>query len=199
MFTQYYFWTLICCMFQYTLSRCCRTSYRNSQFRCYPQCWHSLYYRKLVKREWRWSETVWPLTCRLLYQIFSSSLSWWWNCCPSQEKYFQLSHLFNTSRLRSFIIWTSASHSHSSKRPVQLFCLYRPPPSKKNKLSDSMFLEQFQKLQEFCNSSYGSLLIMHDFNFHYDCPSSTCMSKILDRISIFNLVIPKSTPTHKCG
>ena len=40
---------------------------------------------------------------------------------------------------------------------------------------------------------------MGDFNFHYDCPSSTCMSKILDCISIFNLVQPISTPTHKCG
>ena len=31
------------------------------------------------------------------------------------------------------------------KRSVQFFCLYHPPPSKKNKLSDCMFLEQFPK------------------------------------------------------
>ena len=85
------------------------------------------------------------------------------------------------------------------KTSINFFCLYRPPPSQRNNLSDSMFLQQFPKLLEFAHTTPGCLLILGDFNFHFDCPSDPCMAKILDFLNIFNLEQSVRTPTHKGG
>ena len=85
------------------------------------------------------------------------------------------------------------------KRSVHFFCLYRPPPSLKNKLTDSLFLEQFPKLLDLANSICGNFLILGDFNSHFDCPTSSHVSTILDYMHMFNLVQSVSTPTHRCG
>ena len=53
---------------------------------------------------------------------------------------------------------------------THLFCLYHPPPSSKNKITDSLFLDQFSDLLDRCNFLRGSLIILGDFNVHYDCP-----------------------------
>ena len=47
------------------------------------------------------------------------------------------------------------------------FCIYRPPPSKKNKFSDSMFFSQFSDFLEHSDSLPGKTLLMGDFNFHF--------------------------------
>ena len=36
-----------------------------------------------------------------------------------------------------------------NKQITNLFCIYRPPPSKKNKFSDSMFFDQFSDFLEY--------------------------------------------------
>ena len=54
-------------------------------------------------------------------------------------------------------------HSHEllqatlslEKRSVNLFCLYRPSPNRKNKLTDSLFVEQLSAFLEYCNSVAG--------------------------------------------
>ena len=50
------------------------------------------------------------------------------------------------------------------QRCLQLFCLYRPHPNKKNQLTDSLFFQEFPNLLEHCNSMKGSLLVAGDFN-----------------------------------
>ena len=46
-------------------------------------------------------------------------------------------------------------------------CIYRPPPSKRNKLTNSAFLQEFPELLTgFVNSCDVSIL--GDFNFHFD-------------------------------
>ena len=57
-----------------------------------------------------------------------------------------------------------------SNRSTNFFCIYGPPPNSKNKLSVSLFIEQLPALFEFCNCIGGLVLILGDFNFHYDRP-----------------------------
>ena len=85
------------------------------------------------------------------------------------------------------------------KRSVNFFCLYRPPPNRKNKLTDSLFVEQLSAFLEYCNSITGCLLILGDFNFHFDRPTDQHVSKILDLLKIFNLAQSVNLPTHTHG
>ena len=55
-----------------------------------------------------------------------------------------------------------------NKQLTNLFCIYRPPPSKKNKFSDSMFFDQFSDFLEHSDSLPGKTLLMGDFNFHFE-------------------------------
>eukprot|EP00745_Piridium_sociabile_P040659 TRINITY_DN786_c0_g1_i8.p1 TRINITY_DN786_c0_g1~~TRINITY_DN786_c0_g1_i8.p1 ORF type:complete len:1132 (+),score=124.07 TRINITY_DN786_c0_g1_i8:119-3397(+) len=82
---------------------------------------------------------------------------------------------------------------------LNVFCLYRPPPNKKNKLSDAMFIEQLPEFLEYANSLPGSLLIVGDFNFHFDSPTQFYTSKVIDIISMFNLSQSVTEPTHNRG
>ena len=80
---------------------------------------------------------------------------------------------------------------------VHFFCLYRPPPSRKNKFTDSLFLDHFPDLLDRCNSLHGSLIILGDFNVHYDCPQNPTMARIMDLFFQFNLTQFVSKAIHK--
>ena len=55
-----------------------------------------------------------------------------------------------------------------NKQLTNLFCIYRPPPSKKNKFSGSMFFDQFSDqfsdFLEHSDSLPGKTLLMGDFS-----------------------------------
>ena len=85
------------------------------------------------------------------------------------------------------------------KMVYQFFCLYRPPPNRKNKLTDSLFVEQLSAFLEYCNSIAGCLLILGDFSFHFDHPTDQHVSKILDLFHIFNVAQYVNLPTHTHG
>ncbi|KAL8582551.1 hypothetical protein ACOMHN_063149 [Nucella lapillus] len=44
-----------------------------------------------------------------------------------------------------------------------MVCLYRPPPSKRNKLTDAMFLDELPVFLKYCNNLSGDLVLMGDF------------------------------------
>ena len=75
---------------------------------------------------------------------------------------------------------------------IHFFCLYRPPPSKRNQLTDSVFLNEFPGFLEHCNLLHGKLIILDDFNIHFGCPSNFITSKT----SIFNVVQAVKESTH---
>ena len=81
---------------------------------------------------------------------------------------------------------------------MQCFCVYRPPPSRQNKLTNAMFLEQFSDLLE----SYVScdrLFVVGDLNVHFDKPSdptTSALNVVLDNLSLHQLV---NVPTHQHG
>ena len=45
----------------------------------------------------------------------------------------------------------------------------------------------------------GSVLILGDFNFHYERPDDPHVSKILDLLHVYNLEQSVHVPTHKHG
>ncbi|XP_070212567.1 uncharacterized protein [Littorina saxatilis] len=85
------------------------------------------------------------------------------------------------------------------QRVVNILTVYRPPPSKKNKFTDAKFLEQLPDFLEYANNLPGSLLIVGDFNYHFDTPSHFYTSKVLDVLNMFDLCQSVSEPTHVRG
>ena len=76
--------------------------------------------------------------------------------------------------------------------------VYRPPPSRQNKLTNTMFWGQFSDLLE----SYVScdrLFVVGDLNVHFDKPSdpsTSALNVVLDNLSLHQLV---NVPTHWHG
>ena len=80
---------------------------------------------------------------------------------------------------------------------VPIVCLYRPPPSKRNKLTNSMFLEEFSELLSQYASSRSEIVYIGDFNFHYDDCSDGQASRLRTMLSDHNLIQLVNVPTHK--
>ena len=70
---------------------------------------------------------------------------------------------------------------------VPIVCLYRPPPSKRNKLTNSMFLEEFSELLSQYASSRSDIVYIGDFNFHYDDCSDGQVNRLRTIMSDHNL------------
>ena len=76
--------------------------------------------------------------------------------------------------------------------------VYRPPPSRQNKLTNTMFLEQFSDLLE-SDVSCDRLFVVGDLNVHFDKPSdpsTSALNVVLDNLSLHQLV---NVPTHRRG
>ena len=82
---------------------------------------------------------------------------------------------------------------------VAIVCLYRPPPSKRNKLTNSMFLEEFWELLSQYADSRSDTVYIGDFNFHYDDCSDGQVSRLRTMLSDHNLTQLVNVPTHKHG
>ena len=106
-----------------------------------------------------------------------------------------------TVRLCKVITFTSFeclnfTISHG-KLTVRTVALYRPPPSATNKLKDSMFHEDFGTLVS--SISNKNLLIIGDFNFHWDIQDNrqTCLlAQLFDSADLVQHVVE---PTHRDG
>ena len=86
-----------------------------------------------------------------------------------------------------------------TQHSVNFFCVYRPPPSRKNKQTDSMFVDQLHSLLEHCNSLHGSSIVLGDFNVHDDNPLNPTTSRVMDLLTTFNLTQAVRQPTHDKG
>ena len=82
---------------------------------------------------------------------------------------------------------------------LHFMCMYRPPPSCKNKLTDSLFSEQFPDLIDTCNSLRGQICILGDMNIHYDCPDHPLTSNTLDLLYMYNFKQVVTQSTHRRG
>ena len=77
-------------------------------------------------------------------------------------------------------------------------CVYRPPPSAKNRLRTSMFLDEFPDLLEMY-STYEKLFVVGDINVHFDDPRNHCtiaLNVVLENLSLQQII---NVPTQRKG
>ena len=79
------------------------------------------------------------------------------------------------------------------------FCLYRPPPNRRNNLTDSMFTEQLTYLLDYVNSLPGFVCLVGDMNIHLNNPLQSLTKQNLTTLRPYNLVQVINKPTHRCG
>ena len=89
---------------------------------------------------------------------------------------------------------------------IRIVVIYRPPPSKHNRLKIKTFFDDFSPLMEQLATAPGNLLIVGDFNFHldiYNNPDNNldiCNNPKLHHIlESFNLKQHVAVPTHNKG
>ena len=87
----------------------------------------------------------------------------------------------------------------STPHPITFSCVYRPPPSRKNKLTTSMFLTDFDKLLDYYSLSPGNLLILGDINVHYDNPDSSDTKHICGSLFNHHMTQHVTEPTQQAG
>ena len=104
---------------------------------------------------------------------------------------------FKPLSLQSF----EAVELHISGRnlSVSVVCLYRPPPSRKNKLSNQLFLQEFPEFLTQFAGSHSDLVLLGDFNFHYDDCADTQVNRLKTMLSDHALTQLVDVPTHMCG
>ena len=78
---------------------------------------------------------------------------------------------------------------------LHFFCLYRPPPNRRNNLTDSMFTEQLPDLLDFVFNLQGFVCLVGDMNINFDAPLQSLTKQTLTTLSLCNLVQVR-TPTH---
>ena len=75
---------------------------------------------------------------------------------------------------------------------LHFFCLYRPPPNRRNSLTDSLFTEQLPDLLDYVNNLPGFVCLV-------DNPLQSLTKQTLTTLSVFSLVQVINKPTHRCG
>ena len=79
------------------------------------------------------------------------------------------------------------------------FCLYRPPPNRRNNLTDSMFTEQLPDLLDYVNNLPGFVCLVGDIYIHFDNSLQSLTKQTLTALSLYSLVQVINKPTHRCG
>ena len=88
----------------------------------------------------------------------------------------------------------------SSNSSMCFLVVYRPPPSKANKLTSRIFLDEFSILVEVLGATAGGhLIITGDFNFHVDDACNRDAVNFLDLLESADLEQRVIGPTHKRG
>ena len=82
---------------------------------------------------------------------------------------------------------------------IRIITMYRPPPSKQNRLQSKTFFDDFSSLLEELVTTPGKLLIVGDLNFHLDESKDCEATKFSHLLDSFNLKQHVTTPTHNRG
>ena len=94
------------------------------------------------------------------------------------------------------VVQASITLQHNTQH---FFCLYRPPPNRRNNLTDSMFTEQLPDFPDDVNSLRGFVCLVGDMNIHFDNPLQSLTKQTLSTLSLHSLVQVINEPTHSCG
>ena len=82
---------------------------------------------------------------------------------------------------------------------LHFFYLYRPPPSRRSNLTDSMFAEQLPDLLDYVNSLPGHVCLVGDMKIHFDNPLQSLTKQTMTTLNLHNIVQIINKPTHRCG
>ena len=94
------------------------------------------------------------------------------------------------------VVQASITLQHNT---LHFFCLYRPPPNRRNNLTDSMFTEQLPDLIDYVNNLPGFVCLVGEINIHFDNALQSLTKHALTTLSLYNLVQVINKPTHRCG
>ena len=91
-------------------------------------------------------------------------------------------------RSAKFDLFECLEATLTSGTAVHLVVIYRPPPSKANRFSDKKFLDEFVTYMYLdSHTDTKHLVIVGDFNVHWDVPTNpttTQLRKILDDMNL---------------
>ncbi|XP_072022074.1 uncharacterized protein [Amphiura filiformis] len=82
---------------------------------------------------------------------------------------------------------------------VRVFNIYRPPPSSENKLTQSMFLEDFGTFLETISAIPGEIILLGDFNCHVNDADDRFARAFQDLLDAVGLKQHVNGATHKSG
>ena len=88
------------------------------------------------------------------------------------------------------VVQASITLQHNT---LHFFCLYRPPPNRRNNFTDSMFTEQLPDLLDYVNSLPGFVCLVGDN------PFQSLTKQTLSTLSLYSLVQVINKPNHRCG
>ncbi|XP_071832509.1 uncharacterized protein [Apostichopus japonicus] len=93
------------------------------------------------------------------------------------------------------------SNFTSRTSAVRILTIYRPPPSRKNKLTCKLFFEEFSSLLETLATHPGYIVITGDFNFHVDDPLNQDAAFFLELLDSagFQQHVDEPNGTHRHG
>jgi len=81
----------------------------------------------------------------------------------------------------------------------RVIVIYRIPPSKQNKLKKTTFLAEFADLLELSATWSGKLLLLGDFNVHWDIPGDSERKQLATLLNTFGLEQQVQDATHVKG
>ena len=96
-----------------------------------------------------------------------------------------LLYYFDFTHTSFEVVQASITLQHNT---LHFFCLYRPPPNRRNNLTDSMFTEQLPDLLDYVNSFPGFVCLVGDMNIHFDNPLQSLTKQTLSTLSLYGLV-----------
>ena len=94
------------------------------------------------------------------------------------------------------VVQASITLQHNT---LHFFCLYRPTPSRRNNLTDSMYTEQLPDLLDYVINLHGFVCLVGDMNIHFDNPLHSLTKQTFTTFSLYDLVQFINKPTHRCG
>ena len=103
---------------------------------------------------------------------------------------------FDFTHTLSEVVQASITLQHNT---LHFFCLYRPPPSGRNNLTDSMFTEQLPDRLDYVDNHPGFVCLVGDMNILFDNPLQSLTKHTLTTLSLYNLVQVINKPAHRCG
>ena len=90
--------------------------------------------------------------------------------------------------------------SAEDKHHIRLLILYRLLPSKKRRITSSMFFDEFEPLlHRYCAMESGRLLVVGDINFHLDNPDDCDTRRFTELLDCLDLQQHVTESTHDCG